>query len=166
MVSASDVDRVFLQAVLSRGLLSGDLAKVLWEKSVKAVNGTFLFLTTPLDLDEPNVSCLAALASNDALNINFVNNANNWDEFVARINRTLDKLELEFRLLHDESTGREMYALVHISYITRIRLSIYTRIRSIGRVMKSRRWPQTILQSKSRSSRQSCVTSFRCHIRC
>ena len=151
MVSASDVDRVFLQAVLSRGLLSGDLAKVLWEKSVKAVNGTFLFLTAPLDLDEPNVSCLA---SNDALNINFVNNANNWDEFVARINRTLDKLELEFRLLHDESTGREMYALVHISHITRIRLSIYTRIRSIGRVMKSRRWPQTIPQLKSHSSRQ------------
>jgi len=31
---------------------------------------------------------------------------------VARINKTLDKLDLEFRHLNDESTGREMYALV------------------------------------------------------
>ena len=39
MASARDVDRVFLQAVLSRGLMSGDLAKVLWEKSINIVNG-------------------------------------------------------------------------------------------------------------------------------
>ena len=39
MISAQDVDRIFLQAVLSRGILSGELAKVLWEKSVSIVNG-------------------------------------------------------------------------------------------------------------------------------
>jgi len=39
MASVRDVDRVFLQAVLSRGLMSGDLVKVLWEKSVSIVNG-------------------------------------------------------------------------------------------------------------------------------
>jgi hypothetical protein len=38
-VSAADVDRLFLQAVLSRGLLSGSLAQTLWEKSIDAVNG-------------------------------------------------------------------------------------------------------------------------------
>ena len=46
MVSAQDVDRIFLQAVLSRGILSAELAKVLWEKSVSIVNSKkalFLF---------------------------------------------------------------------------------------------------------------------------
>jgi hypothetical protein len=45
MVSAQDVDRIFLQAVLSRGILSAELAKVLWEKSISIVNGksTFFF---------------------------------------------------------------------------------------------------------------------------
>ena len=38
-VSAADVDRLFLQAVLSRGLLSTKLAQSLWEKSIDAVNG-------------------------------------------------------------------------------------------------------------------------------
>lgn len=39
MVSASDVDRLFLQAVLSRGVMSSKLAQLLWEKSIEAVNG-------------------------------------------------------------------------------------------------------------------------------
>jgi len=51
-------------------------------------------------------------AANETLNIRFVNNTDAWNEFVGRVNRTLDKLDLEFRMLHDESTGREMYALV------------------------------------------------------
>ena len=38
-VFAADVDRLFLQAVLSRGLLSGSLAKSLWVKSIDVVNG-------------------------------------------------------------------------------------------------------------------------------
>ena len=38
-VSAADVDRLFLQAVLSRGLLSATLAQSLWEKCIDAVNG-------------------------------------------------------------------------------------------------------------------------------
>ena len=38
-VSAADVDRLFLQAILSRGVLSTKLAQALWEKSIDAVNG-------------------------------------------------------------------------------------------------------------------------------
>lgn len=37
--SPHDVERLFLQAVLSRGALSGSLAQTLWEKSVDIVNG-------------------------------------------------------------------------------------------------------------------------------
>jgi len=43
MTSAQDVDRIFLQAVLSRGLMSGELAKVLWERSIDVVNGKPLY---------------------------------------------------------------------------------------------------------------------------
>jgi non-structural maintenance of chromosomes element 1 len=37
--SPGDVQRLFLQAVLSRRVLSGDLAKVLWRKCIDAVKG-------------------------------------------------------------------------------------------------------------------------------
>ncbi|KAF8902063.1 hypothetical protein CPB84DRAFT_892567 [Gymnopilus junonius] len=87
-VSPADVDRLFLQATLSRGILSKQLALVLWEKSVQAVN-----------------------ASNNALNIRFSKDDDSWNEFVSRINKSLDKLDLEFRTLHDETSGRELYGL-------------------------------------------------------
>jgi hypothetical protein len=35
---------------------------------------------------------------------------------VAKINRSLDKLDLEFRHMHDELSGKEMYALVSLSF--------------------------------------------------
>ncbi|KJA27517.1 hypothetical protein HYPSUDRAFT_130943 [Hypholoma sublateritium FD-334 SS-4] len=90
MVSASDVDRLFLQAVLSRGVMSSKLAQLLWEKSIEAVN-----------------------SSNDDLKLKYSNDKQSWDAFVAKINRSLDKLQLEFRALHDELTGKEMYAIVN-----------------------------------------------------
>ena len=40
MVSSDDVQRLFLQAVFSRRVLSADLAKALWKQSVEAVKGT------------------------------------------------------------------------------------------------------------------------------
>lgn len=107
MISSQDVDRVFLQAVLSRGIMSGELAKVLWERSIGVVNGNFESPTHSRPLTKARYP-----AANETLNIRFVNNTDAWNEFVGRINRTLDKLDLEFRMLHDESTGREMYALV------------------------------------------------------
>jgi len=39
MASESDVGRLFLQAVFSRGLLSAKLAQTLWFKCVEAVKG-------------------------------------------------------------------------------------------------------------------------------
>jgi hypothetical protein len=37
-VSSSDVQRLYLQAILSRGLVSEALAKLLWKKCIEAVN--------------------------------------------------------------------------------------------------------------------------------
>ncbi|KAF4579090.1 CDP-diacylglycerol-serine O-phosphatidyltransferase [Pleurotus pulmonarius] len=90
MVSAGDVQRLFLQAVLSRGALSVTLAQAIWAKCVDAVN----------DAD-------------NSLHIPHSNQRDAWDGFVARVNTSIDALDLEFRHLHDQHTGREMYALVN-----------------------------------------------------
>ncbi|KAF9483921.1 hypothetical protein BDN70DRAFT_873327 [Pholiota conissans] len=90
MISPADVERLFLQAVLSRGVMSAKLAQLLWEKSIDAVN-----------------------ASDGALKLQYRNDKQSWDEFVTKINHSLDNFELEFRALHDEITGKEMYALVN-----------------------------------------------------
>ena len=39
MVSSNDVQRLFLQAVFSRGFLSEKLAMTLWTKCIEAVKG-------------------------------------------------------------------------------------------------------------------------------
>lgn len=39
MVSSNDVQRLFLQSILSRGFLSEKLAMTLWTKSIEAVKG-------------------------------------------------------------------------------------------------------------------------------
>ncbi|KAF9500944.1 hypothetical protein BDN71DRAFT_1439849 [Pleurotus eryngii] len=90
MVSSGDVQRLFLQAALSRGVLSVKLAQAIWAKCVDAVK-----------------------AADDSLAIAHSNQRAAWDEFVARVNTSIDNLDLEFRHLHDEHTGREMYALVN-----------------------------------------------------
>ncbi|KAG6818180.1 hypothetical protein H0H87_000085 [Tephrocybe sp. NHM501043] len=90
MASADDVQRVFLQAVFSRAILSAKLAQTLWKKSTEAVNAA----NPELDLQMP--------AGRDA-----------WEAFVTKINKSLDSLDLEFRHLHDENSGKEMYALVN-----------------------------------------------------
>jgi hypothetical protein len=91
MVSANDVDRLFLQAVLSRGLMSTKLARVLWQRSVSAVN-----------------------ASNNALNLPQSNDDKSWIAFMDRINGSIDKLELQLQTIHDELSGNEMCALVNL----------------------------------------------------
>ena len=48
MVSPLDVQRLFLQSVLSRRVLSADLAKVLWKQSIEAVKG---LVPCPVRLD-------------------------------------------------------------------------------------------------------------------
>ncbi|KAI0006094.1 Nse1 non-SMC component of SMC5-6 complex-domain-containing protein [Russula compacta] len=89
MVSPLDVQRLFLQSVISRRVLSADLAKVLWKQSIEAVK-----------------------AADDNLQIN-ANGADSWGEFLASLNKSLDPLDLELSRIRDEVTGKEMYALVN-----------------------------------------------------
>jgi len=57
-----------------------------------------------------NLTC--SLAANEDVNVSRSNDQASWDAFVVKINSSLNSLDLEFRHLHDETTGREMYALV------------------------------------------------------
>jgi hypothetical protein len=109
-VSAADADRLFLQAVLSRGLLSTKLAQSLWEKSIDAVNGIANFFEYIFCL----ISDFILTASNNTLEIPVSKDKDSWNVFVAKINRSLDKLDLEFRQMHDQLSGKEMYAIVSI----------------------------------------------------
>jgi len=89
MASSNDVERLFLQAIFSRGVLSEKLARILWAKCVRAVQ-----------------------AADDSLDIPHSNDTAAWHGFVTRINKSLDGLELDFRHSVDELTGRPVYALV------------------------------------------------------
>ncbi|KAH7915014.1 Nse1 non-SMC component of SMC5-6 complex-domain-containing protein [Hygrophoropsis aurantiaca] len=90
MVSSNDVQRLFLQAVFSRSILSYQHALLLWGKCIDAVK-----------------------AADPSLDIRSSDDRAQWNIFVTGINQSLDSLDLEFRHLHDETDGREMYCLVN-----------------------------------------------------
>ncbi|KAH0827088.1 Nse1 non-SMC component of SMC5-6 complex-domain-containing protein [Lanmaoa asiatica] len=89
-VNSNDVQRLFLQAVFSRGILSVKHAQILWAKCIDAVK-----------------------AAAPSLGIQFDDSRQAWDKFVSDINTALNPLDLEFRHLADEETGVEMYAVVN-----------------------------------------------------
>ncbi|OSX65068.1 hypothetical protein POSPLADRAFT_1135283 [Postia placenta MAD-698-R-SB12] len=90
MVSSNDVHRLFLQAMLSRRIMSRALAMKIWEKCIDAVK-----------------------AANDTLDIPFSDNRNAWDAFVTQLNQSLNPLHLELEQRHDEISGKEMVVLVN-----------------------------------------------------
>jgi len=108
MVSSNDVQRLFLQAVFSRGILSYQHALVLWAKCVDAVRGVS-YPHKSAALPQLN---LFSTAADPTLDVSASNKRADWDAFVVSINRALNCLDLEFRHVMDESTGLEMYAVV------------------------------------------------------
>ncbi|KAJ6596828.1 Nse1 non-SMC component of SMC5-6 complex-domain-containing protein [Mycena vulgaris] len=89
-VSPHDVQRLFLQAVLSRGVLSGKLAQTLWAQSKEAV-----------------------MAADNKLDIPHSGSQDEWEAFMVQVNESLDPLDLEFRHMQEETSGRVMYAIVN-----------------------------------------------------
>ncbi|KAH9981233.1 Nse1 non-SMC component of SMC5-6 complex-domain-containing protein [Lactifluus volemus] len=89
MVSSTDVQRLFLQSILSRRVLSADLAKALWKQCIEAVKAT----DGSLQIDS--------------------NGLDGWGEFLASVNRSLDPLDLELSRTRNEVTGKDIYALVN-----------------------------------------------------
>ncbi|KAG9318781.1 Nse1 non-SMC component of SMC5-6 complex-domain-containing protein [Chiua virens] len=89
-VTSNDVQRLFLQAIFSRGILSFKHAQVLWARCIDTVK-----------------------VANPTLAVRFDESRQAWDRFVTDINIALNPLDLEFRHLSDEQTGTEMYAVVN-----------------------------------------------------
>lgn len=90
MVSSNDVQRLFLQAILSRRILSQKLAAQIWLKCVQAVQ-----------------------AIDETLEVEYGEDRASWDAWVTKINTALNPLDLEFAHILDESTGKDMYAIVN-----------------------------------------------------
>lgn len=67
-----------------------------------------------------NISTHCIIASDGNLDIPFSKEKAAWDGFLTRLNNSIDKLGFAFQHLHDEITGREMYALVRI-YVMSVR---------------------------------------------
>ena len=112
MVSSGDVQRLFLQSVISRRVLSADLAKALWKQSMETVKGTLLY---PLSFIKSQITVTSA--TDDTLQINAnTNSANGWSDFLATLNKSLDPLDLELSRMHDEITRKETYALVSSAF--------------------------------------------------
>ena len=109
MVSENDVQRLFLQAIISRRVVSKKLAQILWEKCVDAVKGES-FVGDVLKV--PDFDATHRAVANERLQIAYSNDRVAWDRFVGQINTSIDSLDLEFRHIHDEVTGADMYALV------------------------------------------------------
>jgi hypothetical protein len=51
-------------------------------------------------------------AADDSIEFPRARGKEEWDSFLVKVNKSIDSLDLEFRQLHDEASGREMYALV------------------------------------------------------
>ncbi|KAJ3798711.1 Nse1 non-SMC component of SMC5-6 complex-domain-containing protein [Lentinula aff. detonsa] len=90
MVQAGDVRKLFLQAVFSRGVLSENLAKVLWKKCIEAVK-----------------------AADEDVEVSYSNDPEIWDEFIESINISLNDLDFEFKSIQDELDGKKLFAMVN-----------------------------------------------------
>ncbi|KAF5357780.1 hypothetical protein D9756_001638 [Leucocoprinus leucothites] len=89
MVQQADVNRLFLQSMLSRGSVPEKLARTIWKKCVEAVNAVSKDGRIPFRED-------------------------GWQNFVNVINVSLDKLELHFRSFEDQRTGQLIYSIVNL----------------------------------------------------
>ncbi|KAF9264808.1 hypothetical protein L218DRAFT_817999, partial [Marasmius fiardii PR-910] len=89
-VSTGDVQRLFLQAMLSRGILSEKLAKAIWVQCIKAVKN-----------------------EDGETEIPYTNTEQSWELFLGNVNSTIDDLDLEFKGIQDELTGKRLFSLVN-----------------------------------------------------
>ena len=108
MTSSNDVQRLFIQAVASRRILSQELGSKLWLKCVEAVKGG-ISTNSSLYYD---VYAHVPLAVDETLDIDYGEDRTSWDNWVTKLNTTLNPLDLELSHMSDEATGKEMYALV------------------------------------------------------
>lgn len=114
MVTSKDVDRLFLQAALSRRHFSQGMGKLLWKKSVEAVKGNSTCASPELQ-----ILTFIHVAVDNSLEIEYKPTDDAWLAYVQKLNDSMNTLNLEIVLLHDETTGLAMHALVRASSLHR-----------------------------------------------
>ncbi|KAJ4488115.1 Nse1 non-SMC component of SMC5-6 complex-domain-containing protein [Lentinula aciculospora] len=110
MAQASDVQRLFLQAILSRGVLSESLAQVLWKKCVEAVKGV---ISLPLNPAHFHQLLRVQTAADENIEVPYSNTEEAWDEFIQGVNTSLNDLDFEFKSIQDEFDGKRLFAMVN-----------------------------------------------------
>jgi len=89
MVSAGDVSRVFLQSIISRRVVSDEMARVLWRKCAEAVKAADDSVDVPADMDQ-------------------------FDYYINTINRHLEPLDFKLNCTADEVTGKKTWAMINL----------------------------------------------------
>ncbi|TRM61924.1 hypothetical protein BD626DRAFT_500928 [Schizophyllum amplum] len=95
MVSAGDSQRLFLQGVLSRGILSEKLARILYTKCVDTVN-----------------------SAEEGLNLSYKDSREEWETVVKDVNNALNALDLQFVNMKGDEVAQVAtdYSPVEIAY--------------------------------------------------
>ncbi|TRM57546.1 Nse1 non-SMC component of SMC5-6 complex-domain-containing protein [Schizophyllum amplum] len=91
MVSAGDSQRLFLQGVLSRGILSEKLARILYTKCVDTVN-----------------------SAEEGLNLSYKDSREEWETVVKDVNNALNALDLQFVRQVEQTKGIPMWGIVNM----------------------------------------------------
>lgn len=110
MVSSNDVQRLFLQAIISRRVVLQTDAVLIWSKCVDAVKGHPL-VYVPINSTQLTRSFVVS-ACDETLEIPFSDDRNSWHNWITEINASLNPLNLEIGHFLDQTTGKESYALV------------------------------------------------------
>jgi hypothetical protein len=79
---------------------------------VSKLSKVFLLLLYPTS-SLPHSKAGNTTAADNTLQIN-ASIANDWGEFLASLNKSLDPLDLELSRIRNEVTGKDMYALVSL----------------------------------------------------
>ncbi|KAL1745609.1 Nse1 non-SMC component of SMC5-6 complex-domain-containing protein [Schizophyllum fasciatum] len=91
MIASGDAQRLFLQAILSRGMLSEALARTLYAKCVEIVK-----------------------SADDGVNISYKDSREEWENVIKDVNNALNALDLQFVRQAEQAKGVPMWAMVNM----------------------------------------------------
>lgn len=119
---------LFLQAAISRKIMSERLIKLLWKKCTEAVAGISSAFLAQCEWCHSRSQVVAA----PELDFKFVDTSEKWDSFIKNINDRLDSLGLELKSTIDESNGTKLYIIVcsfnyRSSYLSKCGIGKYKR---------------------------------------
>ncbi|KAI5899730.1 uncharacterized protein SCHCODRAFT_02485674 [Schizophyllum commune H4-8] len=91
MITSGDAQRLFLQAVLSRGIMSEPLARTLYSKCVETVK-----------------------SADEHVNVSYKNTREEWEDVIRNVNNALNALDLQFVRQVEQEKGIPMWALINL----------------------------------------------------